>query len=113
MQSIDSVTGKVSWVEQTKDTAVLIRSQLTTGSAAFTTDDEVYHVLTYNKNFSDATRVLKTNAWQISSADQSVTRMQSIDSVTGKVSWVEQTKDTAALIRSQLTTSASAFTTDD
>ena len=55
MKSIDPVTSKISWTEQSKDVTVALRANLVTGSTAFTTDDEVYHVLTYNAAF-DATQ---------------------------------------------------------
>src|SRR6185503_8486446 len=113
LKSIDVVTGKISWIEQLKNTDAALRLNLIGSSSAFTADDEVVEVKTYDRAFEQAGQVLKSHAYQLASADGSITRLKSIDVVTGKISWIEQLKNTDAALRLNLIGSSSAFTADD
>src|SRR5205814_6881637 len=113
LKSIDPVTAKISWTEQEKNTDASLLSLLVALPICFTADDEVFHVRTYNKAFDDSTRVLKSEAFQLSTADEAKSHLKSIDPVTAKISWTEQEKNTDATLRTNLIGSDVSFTADD
>src|SRR5207237_8661966 len=77
LKSIDPVTKKISWIEQKKNTEAPLRDALVGSSTAFTADDEVVEVLTYNAAF-DQTQILKNHIFQVSTADSALSRLKSI-----------------------------------
>jgi hypothetical protein len=101
----------ITWTVSEPDTNPALRAQLVGSSSAFTSSDVVYHVLTYKTVAGD--QKLIGESYTITTADSVLTRMETIDPVTMKISWVEKVINMDAALRADLMNGSTAFIADD
>jgi hypothetical protein len=80
---------------------VSVFTALGTSDSGFSGQD-VFLIQNWKENFSVAVRTLQSQSFQITSADGSMTRIESKDPVTGKITYTLQQKTNDVVVRSEL-----------